>query len=70
MLDNIIKSIQILDDSMAIKTDYSKEIEELFQYESDIRVLGYLNTNRVKTNKAIEHINNIRRWISEEIAAR
>jgi len=67
MLDNLKRNIDILENGLTLKTDYTVEIELLDSYESNLSVMRYLGGNLTEIRELSKRIARIREWIREEI---
>ena len=70
LLENIQKSINQLESNLTLKNDYTEELQQLDNYNSDIAVLRFYdvnNTNGWKINDLQKDIKRISEWMKEEM---
>jgi hypothetical protein len=69
MIDNIIKSLQYIEDNLTLKKDYSSELEHLQNLKDSIKTLcGHQwNTPKWKIEQANKKADNIINWMKEEM---
>jgi len=71
MIENIIASIQSIEDNSTLKKDYSTELEQLQNLKDGIQTLSghQWNTPRWKIVQANEKADNVIKWMIEEMGA-
>jgi hypothetical protein len=69
MIENLIKSLQYIEDNLTLKKDYSEEIEKILAIKEDIKTLSshQWNTPKYKINQANEKADSIIKWMIEEM---
>lgn len=69
MIENLIKSLEYIENNLTLKKDYTEEIEKVLSIKDSIETLkGHQwNTPRYKINQANEKADNLINWMREEM---
>jgi hypothetical protein len=69
MIENIIKSLQYIEDNLTLKKDYSAELEQLQNLKDSIKTLSshQWNTPKWKIAQANKKADSIINWMQEEM---
>lgn len=69
MIENLIKSLEYIEDNLTLKKDYSEEIEKVLAIKESIKTLSshQWNTPSYKIKRANEKADNLLNWMKEEM---
>lgn len=67
MFENIILSVENLENNLTFKNDYTDELSKLDTLESDAKTLRYQGVENWKINELLRVIERIRDWIYQEL---